>query len=47
MDYVDILKKLNVKWKLIKLRILQMKLKKARDYLMKLPDRMAKFLNEW
>ena len=39
-DYVDILKKLNVTWEIDKITNLTPEAEKARDYLMKLPDRM-------
>jgi acyl-[acyl-carrier-protein] desaturase len=42
MDYVDILQKLNEKWEIDKLSGLTDEAEKARDYLMKLPARMAK-----
>jgi acyl-[acyl-carrier-protein] desaturase len=41
-DYVDILKKLNVKWEIDKITNLTDEAEKARDYLMKLPERMAR-----
>jgi acyl-[acyl-carrier-protein] desaturase len=42
MDYVDILKKLNEKWEIDKICNLTDEAEKARDYLMKLPERMTK-----
>jgi len=39
-DYVDILRKLNMYWDLGSLRSLSDEAEKARDYLMKLPDRL-------
>lgn len=42
MDYVDILKKLITRWEIDKINNLTDEAEKARDYLMKLPDRMAK-----
>ncbi|MCG8239916.1 acyl-ACP desaturase [Tenacibaculum finnmarkense] len=39
-DYVDILKKLNAAWEIDKITGLTPEAEKARDYLMKLPDRM-------
>lgn len=41
-DYVDILRKLTQKWEIDKITNLTVEAEKARDYLMKLPDRMAK-----
>ncbi len=41
-DYVDILQKLNIKWEIDKITNLTDEAEKARDYLMKLPARMAK-----
>lgn len=41
-DYIDILRKLNVYWEIDKLTDLTDTAKKARDYVMKLPDRMAR-----
>jgi len=41
-DYVDILRKLIEKWQIDKIDGLTAEAEKARDYLMKLPDRMAK-----
>lgn len=41
-DYVDILRKLVDKWQIDKIEGLTGEAEKARDYLMKLPDRMAK-----
>jgi acyl-[acyl-carrier-protein] desaturase len=42
MDYVDILKKLVDKWEIEKLSNLTDEAEKARDYLMKLPERMTR-----
>ena len=42
MDYVDIMQKLIVKWDIDKITGLTDEAEKARDYLMKLPARMAK-----
>ncbi|MFL9837737.1 acyl-ACP desaturase [Flavobacterium sp. ST-75] len=42
MDYVDILRKLIAKWQIDKIDGLTAEAEKARDYLMKLPDRMAR-----
>ena len=42
LDYVDILKKLNVIWGIDKLSGLTDEAERARDFLMKLPNRMAK-----
>ena len=42
MDYVDILRKLNEKWQIDKVTGLTAEAEKACDYLMKLPDRMAR-----
>jgi acyl-[acyl-carrier-protein] desaturase len=42
MDYVDILRKLNEKWQIDKITGLTAEAEKARDYLMRLPDRMAR-----
>ncbi len=39
-DYVDIIKKLNTAWEIDKITQLSPEAEKARDYLMKLPDRM-------
>jgi acyl-[acyl-carrier-protein] desaturase len=39
-DYVDIIKKLNASWEIDKITGLNSEAEKARDYLMKLPDRM-------
>ena len=39
-DYVDILRKLNTMWEIDKITNLTAEAEKARDYLMKLPDRM-------
>jgi acyl-[acyl-carrier-protein] desaturase len=41
-DYVDILRKLIEKWQIDKINGLTAEAEKARDYLMKLPDRMAR-----
>ncbi|TDD78164.1 acyl-ACP desaturase [Flavobacterium caseinilyticum] len=41
-DYVDIIQKLNDKWEIDKISGLTDEAEKARDYLMKLPGRMAK-----
>ncbi|HEX8575400.1 MAG TPA: acyl-ACP desaturase [Flavobacterium sp.] len=41
-DYVDILQKLNIKWEIDKITNLTDEAEKARDYLMKLPARMAR-----
>jgi acyl-[acyl-carrier-protein] desaturase len=41
-DYVDILRKLIEKWEIDKINGLTSEAEKARDYLMRLPDRMAK-----
>ncbi len=41
-DYVDILQKLNEKWDIGNINGLTAEAEKARDYLMKLPDRMRK-----
>ncbi|WP_417885410.1 acyl-ACP desaturase [Zunongwangia sp.] len=41
-DYIDILKKLNTYWEIDKIRGLTDDAEKARDYLMKLPDRMTR-----
>jgi acyl-[acyl-carrier-protein] desaturase len=40
IDYVDILKKLNTSWEIDKMTNLTAEAEKARDYLMKLPERM-------
>ncbi len=40
LDYIDILKKLNTVWEIDKITNLTPEAEKARDYLMKLPDRM-------
>lgn len=42
LDYVDIIRKLNVKWKLDKLTDLSDAGKKARDYILNLPDRLER-----
>jgi acyl-[acyl-carrier-protein] desaturase len=39
-DYIDILRKLNVAWEIEKITGLTVEAEKARDYLLKLPDRM-------
>jgi len=39
-DYIEILKKLNVAWEIEKIKGLSPEAEKARDYLVKLPDRM-------
>ena len=41
-DYIDILKKLNAYWELDAIRSLSDEAEKARDYLMKLPDRLQR-----
>jgi acyl-[acyl-carrier-protein] desaturase len=41
-DYVDILEKLNVKWDIANMNGLTAEAEKARDFLMKLPERMKK-----
>lgn len=41
-DYVDIFQKLSEKWQIDKINTLTDEAEKARDYLMKLPDRMRK-----
>jgi len=41
-DYVEILEKLNVKWDIANINGLTAEAEKARDYLMKLPERMKK-----
>jgi acyl-[acyl-carrier-protein] desaturase len=41
-DYVDILEKLNIKWDIANMNGLTAEAEKARDYLMKLPERMKK-----
>ena len=41
-DYVDILRKLNKAWEIDKITGLTSEAEKARDYLMKLPDRMTR-----
>lgn len=41
-DYVDIMRKLIEKWQIDKINGLTAEAEKARDYLMKLPDRMAR-----
>lgn len=42
MDYVDILKKLNTSWEIEKITGLTAEAEKARDFLVKLPERMYK-----
>ena len=42
LDYIDILEKLNAAWDIDKITGLTDKAEKARDFLMKLPDRMKK-----
>jgi len=42
MDYVDILKKLLSRWEIDKITGLTEEAEKARDYLMKLPDRLSR-----
>jgi acyl-[acyl-carrier-protein] desaturase len=42
LDYVEILQKLTIKWEIDKISNLTSEAEKARDYLMKLPDRMMK-----
>lgn len=39
-DYIDILRKLNAAWEIDKITGLTAEAEKARDYLLKLPDRM-------
>lgn len=41
-DYIDIMQKLMVKWEIDKITGLTDEAEKARDYLMKLPARMAR-----
>ena len=41
-DYIEILEKLNGYWEIDKMRSLNDEAEKARDYLMKLPDRMRR-----
>ena len=41
-DYVEILQKLVEKWQIDKITNLTSEAEKARDYLMKLPDRMSR-----
>ncbi len=41
-DYIEILEKLNAYWEIDKMRSLTDEAEKARDYLMKLPDRMRR-----
>lgn len=42
LDYIDILKTLSAEWTIDKISALNEKGEKARDYLMKLPDRLTK-----
>ncbi|MFW2376881.1 MAG: acyl-ACP desaturase, partial [Cellulophaga baltica] len=42
LDYIDILKKLNAYWELGNIRALNDDGERARDYLMKLPDRLER-----
>ena len=42
MDYIDILKKLNTYWELDSIRALNDDAERARDYLMKLPERLER-----
>jgi len=44
-DYIDIMEKLNTYWEIDKLNSLTDEAAKARDYLMKLPDRMKRIAN--
>jgi|TARA_R100000479_G_scaffold28896_1_gene11172 acyl-[acyl-carrier-protein] desaturase len=44
-DYIDIMEKLNSYWQIDKLNSLTDEAEKARDYLMKLPDRMKRIAN--
>ena len=44
-DYIDIMEKLNSYWEIDKLNSLTDEAAKARDYLMKLPDRMKRIAN--
>ena len=44
-DYIDIMEKLNSYWEIDKLNSLTDEAEKARDYLMKLPDRMRRIAN--
>ncbi|PVW15379.1 acyl-ACP desaturase [Marixanthomonas spongiae] len=44
-DYIDIMEKLNSYWQIDKLNALTDEAEKARDYLMKLPDRMRRIAN--
>ena len=41
-DYIDILEKLIVRWEIDKINNLSDEAEKARDYLMRLPDRMLR-----
>jgi acyl-[acyl-carrier-protein] desaturase len=41
-DYIDILQKLNTYWDIESLRALSDEAEKARDYLVKLPDRLTR-----
>ena len=41
-DYIDIVRKLNSAWEIDKITGLTAEAEKARDYLLKLPDRMYK-----
>lgn len=41
-DYINIMEKLNEYWEIDKMRSLTDEAEKARDYLMKLPDRMRR-----
>ena len=43
-DYIDILKKLNESWEIDKITNLTPEAEKARNYLMKLPDRMMRIV---
>jgi len=42
MDYIDILKKLNAYWQIDSIRALSDEAQRARDYLVKLPDRLLR-----
>ncbi len=42
LDYIDILRELNGEWAIDKVTDLNEKGEKARDYLMKLPDRLTR-----
>tara|TARA_R100000306_G_scaffold29587_1_gene32419 strand:+ start:7602 stop:8591 length:990 start_codon:yes stop_codon:yes gene_type:complete len=44
-DYIEIMEKLNTYWQIDKLNSLTDEAEKARDYLMKLPDRMKRIAN--